>query len=66
MKVNCSAPLCKEKIEVGLGDYIGEMFASAFRGGSLNAMFFCPEHKERITQGKANDGDPNTNPDLNK
>lgn len=66
MKCNCAAPDCKEKIEVSVGEYVSEMFASMFRGGSFNAMFFCPEHKERITQGKVNDGDPNTNPDLNK
>jgi len=26
----------------------------------------CPEHKERITSGTYDDGNPNTNPDLEK
>jgi len=66
MIVNCIAPECKRKVEVGFLSYIGMCFGSLFRGGNFSAAVFCPEHNERITNGRVSDNDPNTNPDLNK
>lgn len=64
MKVACSAPDCKNKVEISGMRYIGKMTASVMRGGDFSAAVFCPEHDERMSGGKIDDNNPNTNPDL--
>ena len=66
MKKQCEAPECTRKVEVSFWQVIVMMFGSLFRGGSFSAAVFCPEHNERITNGRVSDGNPDTNPDLNK
>lgn len=66
IKVDCSAPLCPKKVDIDSTKLFFMKLSSLFKGGSFSAAVFCPEHNERITSGKVSDGDPNTNPDLNK
>jgi hypothetical protein len=62
----CSAPECTKVIEVGWFQHLFNCFSSLRLGAQFAAMYFCPEHNERITAGRISDGDPATNPDLNK
>ena len=66
MNMTCAAPECKKIIKVTFLKYLSDCFASLAHGAQFAAMYFCPEHQERITAGRISDGDPNTNPDLNK
>lgn len=59
----CDAPLCTNRIEVEVPDTFGEKLSYAFK---QKKSHFCPKHMERITNGKFNDGNPKTNPDLEK
>ena len=60
----CDAPGCsKDQFISGWTHFIG-CLKSKFRGGTFSYLVFCPEHKERITSGGFDDGDPTTNPDL--
>ncbi len=64
MTRKCDAPLCEETITVGAFKYFKDRLYSILHGGSFSAFYFCPEHSERM-HGK-DDGDPNTNPDMNQ
>lgn len=64
IEVPCFAPLCPKKVKVKRLDLFFMKLKSLLKGGNFTAPTFCPEHDERVT-GK-DDGDPNTNPDLNK
>jgi hypothetical protein len=65
IKVTCDAPLCSRTVEVDSVKYLVDRFKNFLKFGNFKASYFCPEHQERITAGKFDDGDPNTNPDLN-
>lgn len=64
IEVPCIAPLCSKKVKVKRRDLYFMKLKSLLKGGSFTAALFCPEHDERVN--KVDDGDPNTNPDLNK
>lgn len=64
--VKCGAPLCPNMVEIGEIEYLKMEAESLLKGGDFAAFVFCPEHNERITNGRVSDNDPNTNPDLNK
>ena len=66
MLVKCAAPECDKMVQISGFEHLKNSFDSLFHGGDFADFQFCPEHKERITGGKFNDGDPSTNPDLNK
>ena len=66
IEVTCSAPYCKATVKTTKMELFMMKLKSLFHGGDFSAMLFCPEHEERITAGRKSDGDPNTNPDLNK
>lgn len=64
--VNCAAPGCSKKVRTTRFELFFMKLGSLLRGGDFSAALFCPEHNERITAGRVDDGDPNTNPDLLK
>lgn len=66
IEVMCSAPDCKRMVKISRFELFVMKLTSLIRGGSFTASLFCPEHNERITGGRCSDGDPTTNPDLNK
>lgn len=66
IEIRCSAPMCSNMVAVPYHQYIKDKFLNLIHFGNYKSFVFCPEHKERITNGKFDDGDPNTNPDLNK
>ena len=62
----CSAPDCPKMVEIDAIEYLKMEAESLLKGGDFEAFVFCPEHNERITNGRVSDNDPNTNPDLNR
>lgn len=64
MKLTCGAPQCSELVEISWWANFRAKLYSKLHGGDFANFVFCPEHKERITHGEFNDGDPTTNPDL--
>jgi len=61
---SCDAPGCRWGTAVGWWEHFFGCLASKLRGGTFTYLVFCPEHKERMLG--VDDGDPTTNPDLNK
>lgn len=55
----CQAPLCNKKVRVKKRSFLKRIFGP-------NLPVLCPEHRERMTNGRVSDNDSSTNPDLDK
>ena len=66
MELKCDAPGCGTIVIKNRIVHLYDKFYSKFHGGTFSSLVFCPEHKERITSGGFDDGDPTTNPDLER
>ncbi|MBA3015476.1 MAG: hypothetical protein KKD63_16870 [Proteobacteria bacterium] len=61
VETTCIAPLCGRKVMITAAEVRESRWKN--HGEVVGA---CPEHLERLTAGRISDGDPTTNPDLNK